>query len=134
MPIEIDSVTIAQFKEVSGISSETTVIEQQQATKLGQQILKKLPGPHKWGDITLKRGVTTDKSLWDWRKKVEDGKIDEARKNGSIVLYNYEHGEVQRFNFENGWPSKIELGSLQAGGNEVLAETVTICHEGLKLG
>jgi phage tail-like protein len=132
--IEIDSLSIAQFKEVSGLSTETAVIEQQQATKLGQQVLKKLPGPHKWGDITLKRGVTTDKSLWEWRKKVEAGMIDQARKNGSIVLYDYKHGEVHRFNFQNGWPSKIELGSLQAGSTEMLAETVTITHEGLKLG
>lgn len=131
--IEIDSVTIAQFKEVSGISSETSVIEQKQATKTGKQVLKKLPGPFKWGDIVLKRGVTNDKALWNWRKKVEEGDIDGARKHGSIVLFDYKHGEVMRFNFEHGWPSKLEIGALQAGGTDVLVETVTITHEGLKL-
>ena len=132
--IEIDSVTIAQFKEVSGLASETTVIEQKQNLKGGKPVLRKLPGPHKWPDIVLKRGVSNDKALWEWRKKIEEGDLDGARKHGSIVLYDYKRGEVQRFNFTNGWPSKVELGALQAGGTDILVETVTITHEGLTLG
>ena len=31
-----------------------------------------------------------------------EGKIDEARKNGSIVLYDYAGGEISRFNFKTG--------------------------------
>ena len=62
-----------------------------------------------------------------------DGKIDEARKNGSIVLYDYAGGEISRYNFVNAWPSKASLGSLQAGGNDVLMEEVTLVIEGLEL-
>jgi phage tail-like protein len=129
--IEIDGVTMAQFKEVSGLSSEIQVIEHKENKLGGLPVIKKLPGGRKWGDITLKRGKTDSKALWDWHKSVEDGDIDGARKNGSVVLYDYRHGEVARFNFVNGWPSKVSMGTLQAQGNDVLLEEVTIVHEGL---
>jgi phage tail-like protein len=130
--IEIDSVAIAQFKEVSGLSTETEVIEQKENTQGGKIVIRKTPGYHKWGDITLKRGITADKALWEWRKQVEQGKITTARKNGSIVIYDYELTEKRRFNFINGWPSKVEVDSLQAGSSEMLVETCTITIESLE--
>jgi phage tail-like protein len=129
--VEIDSVTLAQFKEVSGISSEIQVIEHRENTKGGLPVMKKLPGNRKSGDITLKRGRTDDKALWEWHKKVQDGDIKGARKNGSIVLYDYAHGELSRWNFVAGWPSKVNLGQMQAQGNDVLVEECTIVHEGI---
>jgi phage tail-like protein len=129
--IEIDSIAIAQFREVAGLSAEITTIEHRENNPKGLPVLKKLPGSRKYGDITLKRGRTDSKVLWDWIKKVQDGKIDEARKNGSIVLYDYAGSEKSRFNFLNAWPSKVSLGSMQAGGSEVLLEECTITHEGI---
>ncbi len=129
--VEIDGVMVAQFKEVSGLSAEIQTIEHRENTLKGLPVLKKLPGAQKWGDLTLKRGRTDSTALWDWIKQVQTGDIDGARKNGSVVLYDYKHGEVSRFNFQNGWPSKVSLGSLQAGGNDVLVEECTITHEGV---
>jgi phage tail-like protein len=129
--IELDGVAMAQFKEVSGISSEITVIEHRENTKAGLPVMKKLPGMKKAGDIVLKRGRTDDNALWEWHKKVQDGDIKGARKNGSIVLFDYAQGELSRWNFTAGWPSKVNLGALQAQGNDVLVEECTIVHEGL---
>jgi phage tail-like protein len=129
--VEIDGVTIAQFKEVSGINAEIQTIEHRENKVGGLPVMKKLPGARKWGDLTLKRGRTDNKALWDWIKSVQDGNMTAARKNGSIVLMDYSHGETSRFNFVNGWPSKVSVGSLNAGGNDILIEEVTIVHEGL---
>jgi phage tail-like protein len=131
--IEIDGQVIAQFKEVSGLSSEVGVIEHRENNLSGKEVIKKLPGQKKWGDITLKRGKTDNTVIWDWHKLVMEGKIDEARKNGSIVLYDYAGGETSRFNFVNAWPSKASIGSLQAGGTDVLMEEVVLVHEGIEL-
>ena len=87
----------------------------------------------KFGDITLKRGKTDNKDFWDWIKEVQEGNIDSARRNGSIVMYDYALGEKARFNFLNGWPSKVNIGNLQAGGTEIAMEEVTIVHEGLEV-
>src|SRR5215831_16688790 len=99
--IDIDGVLVAQFKEVSGISAEIQTNEQRENKIGGLPVMKKLPGEKKYGDITLKRGRTDNKALCDWIKQVQDGNIDLARKNGSIVLYNYTHGEVARVNLVN---------------------------------
>ena len=65
--LEIDGITQAMFREASGLSSEQQVIEYKEANKDGIIVIKKVPGVLKWGDITLKRGVTDIMELWDWR-------------------------------------------------------------------
>ena len=131
--VEIDSITLAQFKQVSGLSISVGVIEHRANKLMGQPIMKKLPGAVKFDDIVLSRGKVADQAFWSWIKLVQDGKISEARKSGSIVLFDYAHGEINRFNFEQGWPSKIEVGKLEAGADSVLLETVTITHENLRV-
>src|SRR4051794_33490983 len=79
--VEIDGVTIAGFAECSGLSSTVDVIEYREG---GDPRVRKLPGLHKLGDITLRRGVTQSRELQDWHSSVVDGKAD--RRNGSIVL------------------------------------------------
>jgi len=128
--IEIDGVSIAQFQEVSGIASEVDVIELKENTKDGRYVIHKLPGNRKPPSITLKRAKNSSKDLWDWHEKIFQGKVSDARKNGSVVLYNYDHSEVGRYNFVNAWPSKVSMSSLKAGSNEVLMEEVTlVCEE-----
>jgi phage tail-like protein len=131
--VEIDSVTIAQFKEVHGLGVTISVIENRSNIPGGQPIIQKLPGARKHDDIHLSRGKVADRAFWDWIKTVQEGKIDQARKNGSIVLYDYAHGEVQRFNFRNGWPARVEVGRLTAGADTVLLESVTIAIEDLEV-
>jgi phage tail-like protein len=131
--IEIDRVTLAQFKEVSGLQAEIQVIEHRENKPKGIPVIKKLPGARKWGDITLKRGKTDNPAFWKWIKEVQDGKIDSARRNASVVLYDYERGEKARFNIINAWPSKVSVGNLQAGGSEVTIEECTLVHEGLEV-
>ncbi len=130
--IEVDGQTIAQFKEVSGLSTEIKVISHEEVTKDGKPIMKKIPGNRTFGDITLKRGKTEDQSWWEWIEKVHSGDITEARKNGSIVVYDYALGERARYNFINAWPSKVNIGTLKAGGAEVIVEECTLVHEGLE--
>ena len=68
--------------------------------------------------------------LWNWHYAMHQGNVAEARRNGSVVLYDYTLGEVARYNFFNGWVSKITMGSAKAGANEVLTEEVSIvCEE-----
>jgi len=64
--IEIDGVTRAGFSEVSGLTTDTNVIEYRE----GQEVttVRKLPGLMKYTNIVLKRGYTQDQSLWNWRK------------------------------------------------------------------
>jgi phage tail-like protein len=130
--VEIDGISQAQFRECSGLDSENEIIEYKEAGKDGQTFIRKQPGALKWSNIVLKRGITDVMELWEWRKLVEQGKVDDARKSGSIVLYNQANEEVARWNFQEGWPAKITGPQPKADGNEVAVEEVTIAHEGIE--
>jgi phage tail-like protein len=131
--IEIDGVQIAQFRDVAGIQNSINAIEYRENTPDGIQVLKKLPGNQSSTDITLRRGKSADRALWEWFKQVRDGDIAGARRNGSIILYDYEQGEVARYNFVNGWPSRLSITNLTAPGNDVVVEECVITHEGVEL-
>src|SRR4051812_50033766 len=110
--IEIDGVTIAQFKEVSGINAEVQTIEHRENKIGGLPVMKKLPGARKWGDLTMKKARPDNKARWDWIKPGKDGKMPAARKNGSITLFDYAPAEGSAFNFINPWPPKAGTGPL----------------------
>jgi phage tail-like protein len=88
----------------------------------------------KWSDITFERRIDASKALWAWRQQVEDGDVDSARRNGSIVIKDSKKVEVARWSFNMGWPSKWTGAELDAGGSEIATEKLTITHEGLRRG
>ena len=126
--LEIEGITVAGFSEVTGLNQESNVIDYRE----GQEGItpRKLPGLNKFGNITLKRGISTDTSVYTWRKTVTDGDIE--RKNASIVLHNEKHDEVVRWNLVNAWPSKYVGPDLKANANEVAIESIELTHEGVE--
>jgi len=127
--LDVQGQVAGYFTEVSGIGSETEVIEQKVVNEKGVETVLKIPGRLKWGDITLKRGVTNNLQLWDWRKTVEDGKVKDARRNGSIIMYDQELKEQARWNFLQAWPSKISGPNPKSDSNEIMLEELTLVHE-----
>ncbi len=128
--VEIQGKVSGYFTECSGLGSEHEVIDHK-ITEKGKEIIRKIPGRIKWENIVLKRGITETMDIWEWRKKVEDGKVDEARANGSIVMMDQHLNPVARWNFENAWPVKVTGPSMKSDSNEVGIEELTIAHEGL---
>ncbi|MBI2766812.1 MAG: phage tail protein [Chloroflexi bacterium] len=129
--IEIDGLDWGFFRECSGLSSEHEVVEVKATSAKGIDFVRKTPGRLKWGDIALKRGLTTGDDMWKWRKAIEDGGIASQRKNGSVVMYDYAGAEVARWNFKNAWPSKYGGPSLNVGSSEAAVEELTLVHEGI---
>lgn len=130
--VEFQGGVVGAFRECTGLGSENEVVEYKASGPKGQYIIKKVPGRMTWNNITLKRGITDSMDMWDWRKLVEEGKIEEARKNGSIVMFNQEGTAVARWNFVNAWPSKLTGPTANAGANEVGIEELEITHEGYR--
>jgi phage tail-like protein len=130
--LEIDSVTMSYFRECTGLATESEIVEHLVVNEQGQQIIQKLPGRAKWTDITLKKSLDGATDLWEWRKEVLEGKYENFRRNGSIVLYDSTNTEVARWNFVNGWPSAWKGSDLSASADDVATEEVTIAHEGLE--
>jgi phage tail-like protein len=128
--VEIDGIVVAGFSEVSGLTTDTNIIEYREGSeKVGT--VRKLPGLMKYNNLVLKRGWTADKQLWTWRKQVIDGQTQ--RKAGSIILLDESRSPALRWNFTQGWPSKWEGPALNAKTSEVAIESMEIAHEGLEL-
>lgn len=127
--LEVSGKVSGYFTEISGLGSETQTIDHNVVTSTGQEVVQKIPGRLKWGDITLKRGITATMDIWDWRKMVEQGNVEGARSSGSIIMFDQTLKEVARWNFERAWPSKVSGPSLSADGNSFGVEEVTIVHE-----
>lgn len=119
------------FMEVGGIGSENEIIEHKVVDANGHELVQKIPGRMKWQDVTLKRGITADVNLWNWRKLVEEGNMGSARANCSIIMLDRDYTEVARWDFLNAWPSKVTGPSVKSDSNEFGVEEMTIVHEGM---
>lgn len=130
--ITVGAVT-GYFTEVSGLGSETEVVEHKIMAKgVKEPLIRKIPGRLKWGDITLKRGITANMDFYDWRKQVEQGKVDAARLDGTVIMYDQTMTPIAQWEFTKGWPSKISGPSLKSDDNSIGVEELVIVHEGIK--
>jgi phage tail-like protein len=126
--IDIQGVIQGFFTECSGLGSETETIEHK-VVRDGIEVVMQVPGRLKWESITLKRGITSNIDIWNWRKEVENGNVAKARRDGSIVMYDQTLTEVARWNFERAWPSKVSGPQPKSDSNELGVEELVIVHE-----
>ena len=66
--VEVQGKVTGYFSEVSGLGSEQEVIEHKVVNEKGVEVVMKIPGRLKWENIVLKRGITSDMQIWDWRQ------------------------------------------------------------------
>jgi phage tail-like protein len=124
--VEIDGQVVAGFTEVNGLSSEIAVIEYREG---GDQRIRKLPGVRKYNNLVLKRGITSDRSLWEWHQTAANGRVE--RRNGSVLLLDAERNVVARWNFHDAWPVKWQGPDLDGQSSDVAIETLELAHEGI---
>jgi phage tail-like protein len=125
--VEIDGIDEAGFSEVTGFDTTVDPIDYREGSDA--TFVRKLPGLTKYGNVTLKRGVTDSMKLHEWHDQVVSGKIQ--RKNIAIIILD-EAGEPKaRWNISAAWPSKYDPADLNAKGNDVSIETLEICNEGV---
>jgi len=139
--LEINGEVISMLSSVSGLDIEVEVATATQVGKDGKsQVVKTLANRNKAPDITLERIAAPDSTkdkLWEWFNGIYKSGMKlaargEARKDGSIVLYDSTMTEISRFNFERGWPSKISTSGLNVEGSDVVKETITLTVERLE--
>jgi phage tail-like protein len=130
--IEVGGKVTGYFSEVSGIGSESDTVEHKVVDDSGHDFVQKIPGRLKWTDITLKRGITDNLQIWDWRQFVVDGDLKSARQNCSILMFDRNAQVAARWDFINAWPSKVTGPSVKSDSNEYGIEEMVLVHEGMK--
>jgi phage tail-like protein len=123
--INDNKVIVGGFKSVSGMDSETEIIEFKQGNDI---VVRKKPGRTTFNNIVLERGYTATDDLFQWRKNIEDGKID--RRAGSIIILDQDgQSEVARYNFYEGWPCKWFVPELDSDSSGMAIEKIEIAVE-----
>ncbi|GMK40232.1 phage tail protein [Paenibacillus sp. CCS19] len=125
--VEIDGLQQAGFTDVSGFDSTVDVVEYREGNET--TTTRKLSGLTKYGNISLKWGITDSTEIYNWFSEVTKGNVQ--RKNISIVLVDETGGDKSRWNFINAWPSKYDAPDFSAKSSEVGIESLDIVHEGM---
>jgi len=128
--VEIDGIIQAGFSEATIPDSTQDVIEYREGNE--PPTVRKLPGLVKYGNVTLKWGITDSLELYNWRKLVEQGKMKDARRNMAIILMDEVGNPAARWEFSEAWPSKYDAPDLNAKGTDIAIETLEIVHEGMR--
>jgi phage tail-like protein len=147
--VEIEGEIAASFTECGGLGVQIKKnvfheggVNDQQRIYLGQT---------DFTDITLKRGLTNHPGFWNWLNKVFNEKkpTDEQkensannrkkeelgeRKNVNILLFDRSGETMMSWTLIGAIPVGWKTPALQADGNAVAIEELTIAYEGLKIG
>lgn len=128
--LERDGTVFGSFSEVSGLGSEHEVVEYREGGD-DTGVVRKIPGQLKYPEITLKRGITSDLAVWEWRSQVEND-FASARSQLTIRMLDPNGHERAVWHLENAWPSKVTGPMAKSDSNEIGVEEVTIVHEFLE--
>ena len=120
------------FSDVSGLETDIHISEYRDGNEKEPHV-RKIPGSHKVGDVTLKRGVVDSSDLWAW--------IKDTRKNGVtaqmdviITLRDEAAKPVQKWTLRNAVPMKYTGPTLAGkGGGEVAMEELVLSAEGFEI-
>jgi phage tail-like protein len=128
--IEIAGIQAGGFSEAFIEPTTTDVIEYREGSDPSH--VRKLPGLTKFGNVTLKRGISASLELFNWHLQVVRGQIANARRTVVIVVLDEAGQDVARFQVSDAWPTKYDPGDLNAKGNEVFIESLELANEGIE--
>ena len=118
------------FSDVSGLVAEMTVAEYRNGNDKENHV-RKVPGIHKVGDVTLKRGIVNSSDLWDWIEDTRTNGIG-AQRTVVITLRDEAARDVQSWTLANAIPLKWTGPTLAAkGGGDVAMEELVLSAEGM---
>jgi phage tail-like protein len=129
--LEIDGITRAGFSTASIPENSTEVTEYREGND--PPTVRKLWNLNDYGTLTLESGTTDDSiELFEWRKAVENGKVEDARRSIAVVVLDEEGSTGPRWEFKNAWPTNYDAPDLDATGGDVAIESIEIAHEGME--
>lgn len=92
-----------------------------------------LAGPLKYGELTLKRGMTATRDLWTWMRIVgrDDGRG--VRAQGEVVLLGANGDAQVTFTLKDCLPTKIKAPALNARDGQIAIEELTLVYASLRI-
>ena len=132
--IKVDGVAMqvvdAAFSECDGLEMTMDVKTIREGGNNGRQI--RLSGPLTFGQVTMKRGMTSNLELWDWfNLMLTDQSL---RADAEVVIFASDGAtERARFQLSRCVPVKLKSPPLNAKDGAVAIEELQIAYEKLTL-
>lgn len=130
--LEIDGIVQAGFSEVAIGDASNDPIEYREGNEL--TTVRKLKGLNKYGNITLKWGLTDSMELSNWHLMVVDDAtpLSAARKTVVIRIQDEAGADKAAYEVTRAWPTKYNPTDLNGKGNEVAIESLELANEGIR--
>ena len=134
--VEVDSVPIGRFSEISGLQVDIDVFEYAEGGEHG--FVHKLPGRLTWPNLVLKRGVTEDDNLLKWlQKSAGDGMVKRKgkveRTSAAITLVGANGKRLRSWVVDDAMPVRWTGPNFASEATDELAEEeLEIAHHGFR--
>ena len=129
----------AIFLDCQGFTRTQDVIEACEVTpnkwgsaSKGEVVRTKLPGNVKSGNLTLRRGMTSSNTFWNWFDAVQKGNWAKQRRSLSLTIYNQAGKAQARLELSAAWPAGYKIADVSAQSTEVEIEEIEVAFEGFK--
>jgi phage tail-like protein len=120
----------AAFSECDGLEMTMDVKTIREGGNNGKQI--RLTGPYNYGNVTLKRGMTSTFDLWKWLDLMLTQ--PNLRANADVIIFAPDHTTVRaRFRLTRCVPIKLKAPPLNAKDGMVAVEELQLAYESLIL-
>lgn len=129
--VEIADIDVAGFSEVSGFDASVDVIEYREGAEAINSP-RKMPGLTKYGNVTLKWGMTESMTFYEWVVGISNGSKASAEdrcKDVTIYLQDDAHADTANWTLVNAWPCKYTAPDFNASSSEVSFESVELAFE-----
>lgn len=130
--LEIDGIVQAGFSEVAIGDASNDPIEYREGNEL--TTVRKLKGLNKYGNVTLKWGLTDSIELSNWHRMVVDEAtpLSAARRTVVIRIQDDAGQDKAAYEITRAWPTKYNPTDLNGKGNEVAIESLELANEGIR--
>ncbi|PZV14282.1 MAG: phage tail protein [Leptolyngbya sp.] len=126
--VEMDSQLTAAFSECSGLDVQ---IEKEVYQEGGVNEQQRIFLKHaKFGDLTLKRGITDDPAFWNWISQSLTAD-DLRRRNINILVFNQAGETIQSWRLVGVVPVGWKTPALKADSSAIALEELVLSYEGL---
>lgn len=135
------------FMNMSGLATTTEVIPYREGGNNTTQ--RKMPGQTTFGDVTLSQGMVLGGTQpWAWTRQLFSANAGQGNNTGgddfrtNVDVFVLAHpvtdhlGDIPahvKFRLYNAWITGLAFSELDAGGNAVYVQQMTLTHEGFEL-
>lgn len=120
--LELEGEEVEDFIECTGLGSRNVIETAVVATEEGLRV-RKTPGALEWSTIVLRDRKPSGSTIWEWRRAMETGDLEQAIRDGAIRVYDGETGELKaRWEFKAGWAARLMVTGR--------GEELVIVHDG----